>query len=120
MKQNNKPEKYTKSWIQFVSDHRLYSLAHDELCPQCGGSGSLYDPDDPPDVIEGNKFRNVLKCQVCSGKGHGDFLHIWRAKYISEKNEANEKYKKQLQHKRERNRILKKLTPSERKFLGLV
>lgn len=40
-------------------------------CQPCGGRGWVYDPDDPPCPIEGNKMRNTLRCQCCGGSGRG-------------------------------------------------
>ena len=41
-------------------------------CFHCSGSGSMYDPDDPPDCYEGNKLRNRIACDKCHGTGTGD------------------------------------------------
>lgn len=40
-------------------------------CTHCGGDGWVYDPDDPPCPIEGNKMRTRLKCTACAGSKQG-------------------------------------------------
>lgn len=40
-------------------------------CLWCSGRGWDYDPADPPDVIEGNKHRDRLRCPHCGGTGCG-------------------------------------------------
>src|SRR3990172_8675458 len=58
------------SFAQYASS---YALRRDGTwdCIPCAGSGKIYDPDDPPDCIEGNKLRRVLQCQKCKGSGIG-------------------------------------------------
>lgn len=41
-------------------------------CLKCNSYGRIYDPNDPPCPIEGNKLRNRIKCQLCNGTGRGD------------------------------------------------
>lgn len=40
-------------------------------CLECEGSGIIWDPNDPPDPIEGNKLRNRIKCPTCKGSRTG-------------------------------------------------
>lgn len=45
-------------------------LDHGEYpCLTCRGRRWVYDPNDPPCPIEGNKMRNTLKCDACAGTG---------------------------------------------------
>jgi len=39
-------------------------------CRKCRGQGWEYDPDDPPDPVEGYKLVRRLKCEVCKGQKH--------------------------------------------------
>lgn len=41
-------------------------------CLTCGGRGRNYDPEDPPDPVEGNKHRHTLECKGCKGSGESD------------------------------------------------
>jgi hypothetical protein len=41
-------------------------------CQECCGGGWIYDPNDEPCPIEGNKIRNKLTCPVCKGSRQGD------------------------------------------------
>ncbi len=45
-------------------------------CLHCEGKGSYYDPDDPPDPIEGYKLCRRITCKECGGTGEGDFEPI--------------------------------------------
>ena len=36
-------------------------------CIECGSSGFIYDPKDPYDAYEGNKYRNRLEYPTCKG-----------------------------------------------------
>ena len=36
-------------------------------CLGCDGKGTIYDPQDPGDPIEGNKYRNRIACPLCNG-----------------------------------------------------
>lgn len=38
-------------------------------CLSCGGTGQVYDPNDPYDLIEGNKMRSRITCPQCQGSG---------------------------------------------------
>lgn len=44
-------------------------------CVHCDGRGTIYDPDDPPCIIEGDKMRNRITCPRCCGSGRGE--HDW-------------------------------------------
>lgn len=38
-------------------------------CTRCRGDGRIYDPNDPPDPVEGNRHRDVIDCTACNGTG---------------------------------------------------
>ena len=38
-------------------------------CLKCKGGGTIYDPDDPPCPVEGNKMRNRIACPSCDRSG---------------------------------------------------
>jgi excinuclease UvrABC ATPase subunit len=106
--------------LPFAIENKLYSLnSNEEICPKCKGDGKIWDPDDPPDIIEGNKLRNIIQCPECKGKKTGDFSIVWFEKYFEAKKNAKIKYNFCLAKNIERQRILAKLTPEEQKFLGL-
>lgn len=58
-------------------------------CVCCRGHGTIWDPNDPPCPIEGNKLRNRIKCQHCGGSGKGT-----RKEILSEYNKWLKDYKK--------------------------
>lgn len=62
-------------------------------CLQCRGIGRIYDPNDPPCPIEGNKQRDRITCPDCGGSRcctHTVFAEAYRKiidKYLQEKDE---------------------------------
>ena len=40
-------------------------------CLTCRGRGTVYDPQDPPCRVEGNRNRNTIPCAACGGSGKG-------------------------------------------------
>ncbi len=65
----------------------LFCLAHGSdggrpyPCLACRGRGWVYDPQDPPCPVEGNKYRNTIPCAACGGSGKGT-KEACRAAYI--------------------------------------
>ena len=53
-------------------------------CIKCEGRGRIYDPDDPRDVIEGNKMRRTISCSMCAGSGVANKKY-WKKRYKEEK-----------------------------------
>lgn len=55
----------------------LFCLAHGSdvgnryPCLACRGQGTIYDPNDPPCPVEGNKYRRTIRCTACGGSGKG-------------------------------------------------
>jgi len=74
-----RPYKSFADYTQWVWGHKGYSgynvrrLSGGEWpCIFCGGNSTIYDPDDPPCPIEGNKMRDRIKCPSCNGTGKGN------------------------------------------------
>ncbi len=101
---------------RFRSD--IYHTNGNVKCISCDGSGRIYDPNDPRCPIEGNKMRNVIGCPHCKKTGVGR-LQDWKNYWRKDKKEFTARWKKEAINKAKHNRILKKLTKSERDFLGL-
>lgn len=55
-------KKYCRAWNQ----------SQKVPCVHCNSYGWIYDPYDPPDLVEGNKLRNRVDCYKCSGTGIGN------------------------------------------------
>jgi DnaJ-class molecular chaperone len=55
----------------------LFCLAHGSTfghpcpCLACRGQGTVYDPEDPPCPVEGDKCRRTIRCTACGGSGRG-------------------------------------------------
>ena len=85
-------------------------------CMGCRGYGVVYDPNDPPDVYEGNKCRRKISCNSCKGTGYAtlqDYRKIYRqdwANYSQRLREYN-KTKKLIAS------IKRKLTKEEQLYL---
>jgi hypothetical protein len=87
-------------------------------CLECRGCGRIYDPDDPPCPIEGNKLRNRIKCPKCKGSGEGSRKEIreaYKAIIDKWKQDCLEFDRSQALRKSG----LAKLTTDERKALGI-
>lgn len=95
-----KPKRPFKSLADFRI-RQFYHARHNWLdanpdkwpCLGCHGWGQIYDPNDPPDPIEGSKYRRLLPCPDCGGKGYGPKSKVVQAyrkviaKYEAEKGE---------------------------------
>jgi hypothetical protein len=60
-------------------------------CLKCNGRGWIYDPNDEPDVVEGYKHVNHLKCPVCNGTRFGPAKLV-----IAQYRETINRWKKEL------------------------
>lgn len=55
----------------------LFCLAHGSSfgtpypCLACQGQGTVYDPEDLPYPVEGNKYRRTIPCAACGRSGKG-------------------------------------------------
>ncbi len=92
-------------------------------CVECGGQGRIYDPNDAPDIIEGNKMRNRIKCPICEGERtmSPKSFRFEYAVWIQEWKDKMVKYKKfQLILKSAKKKIIAAgLTRAEKKAIGL-
>lgn len=99
---------------------RLSKLDEGEYpCIKCYGRGWNYDEDDPPDIIEGNKLRDRIKCHECYGTKKGkksDWLKLFKA----DKQIVKLIRKNQLATLKQRKVALAKLTREEQRVLGLI
>jgi len=70
--QFKKPERPYKNFDQYMQKVRTdywNKTKSDYPCLNCLGEGFVYDPNDPPCPVEGNKLRNVIHCPTCKGTG---------------------------------------------------
>jgi hypothetical protein len=108
---------------QSLADFRNRTLYFDEQffeenpnkwpCLECKGVGTIYDPNDPPCPVEGNKMRDRIKCPRCGGCRHipkEEFAKAYR-EIINEYLEEKAEYQALVKAKRSG---LKKLTKAER------
>ena len=106
-------EYLSQNYVISDKDHKTYYI-----CYHCAGSGRVYDPDFR-DVYEGNKLRRVLNCQVCAGKGYGNFKEWHTNHYRKESQKIKKKSAEEGKLNSIRKRALKKLTKEEKKALHL-
>lgn len=91
-------------------------------CMHCRGAGRIYDPNDPPCPIEGNKMRDVIKCPRCDGTRYST-REEWLTAYKAWRLDYTTKLKKYNQLVKSFKSALRKLTKSEIKTfqsLGLL
>lgn len=101
----------SKSYIEFVADSVYgWDFRKGLPCPCCRGRGWLYDPNDPPCPIEGNKMRDRIKCQKCVGNGRGEFDSEWKKAYNKYKAHEKRKQKEKVDNRKRLEIIKKKLT----------
>lgn len=82
----------------------------------CRGKGTFYDPNDPPDPIEGNKLRNRVKCPKCHGTGRGE-RREFTALYKKAKAAAQTKVRAEVEKAKATQSALDKLTAEEWRLL---
>lgn len=107
-----------KDFTHFLYRHEAYVSPSIVKCLECEGSGRIYDPDDPRDVIEGNKMRRTITCPSCKGLKIGK-LSEWKSLWKKEKKALEVRNAKEAKEAARRKRILKKLTKADIDFLGL-
>lgn len=83
-------------------------------CFDCGGYGFRQDPAERDDY-EGHKLTPYSKCPRCNATGE-----ITRAQYKDFYDEEIANWRTDVTRNKIKNRAIKKLTPTERKVLGLV
>lgn len=106
-------------WPHTLSRERLEENPDKWPCLECKAIGTIYDPEDPPCPVEGNKLRNRIKCPGCGGTRFGP-----KAKVVEAYGKALAEFKEKLRRWEERKATLRsawrKLTPAERKVVGLI
>ena len=66
------PKKYTIKNILGPRPKSIkFQYQNEYKCLECAGTGRIYDPNDPPCIIEGNKLRNRIQCPRCKGNKLG-------------------------------------------------
>ena len=114
-----------KSFNAFKRDWG-YLYAKDELLkvptfipchnPDCRGRGWIYDPNEQPCPVEGNKMRSRLKCTDCGGTGCGSkkkLQEIHRARHTREAEIRQEKLDQVEKAKKSLQKLSKTLTAQE-------
>ena len=86
-------------------------------CPLCDGRGKIYDPDDPPCIIEGDKMRNRITCPRCCGSGRGEH-DWWEQRWQTERAENMAKVSAFESVRAVMRQALAKLTAEEAAALG--
>src|SRR4051794_13258178 len=94
-----KPKRPYVNFMEFVADGWGYWLGKRPVdsfpCLYCRAAGTIYDPDDRPCPVEGNKCRDRIKCPKCVGTGCG------------EKSECLKAYKEAVTNYKEKLRVWK-------------
>jgi hypothetical protein len=88
-------------------------------CLECEGRSRIYDPQDEPDPIEGNKLRSRIKCPACKGTGEGSYNEV-KAAYEATVAGYRESLAKWEHEESLRRSGLAKLTTQEKRALGLI
>jgi hypothetical protein len=103
-----------------VSDGKIgYKKLKPFQCLVCSGSGRVYDPDDPPCPIEGNKCRRIIACSACGKSGEGKESE-WRRWYKDWKEDKAKASREERLKKTTMAGIKRKLTKKEQQFLGIL
>lgn len=108
-----------KNFDEFLAHKRAYWFKGIYPCPECWGNTRIYDPDDPPCPVEGNKMRSRIKCPTCKGTGESskqELLKVYR-KAVDRDNHILQEWKR---NENMRITILGKLTQEEINFLGKI
>lgn len=123
-KKPDKPKKDYNSFMDFYNKEiHSWRFSGKNLtdniypCLNCNGCGIIYDPDDPPCIIEGNKLRNRIKCTRCLGSKIG-YIDEWKRLYKIRVDYYNNNYKKYKQDNVIYNSILLKLNKEELYYLN--
>ena len=66
-----KPKRPYKHLADFVQKHGCGQPPGKYPCLACRGRGTVYDPEDPPCPVEGNRGRRTVACTACGGSGEG-------------------------------------------------
>lgn len=107
-----------ENFTYFIVQHNAFLTPTETKCIPCSGHGVIYDPEDPRDIIEGDKLRRTIKCPTCKGTKIGN-ISEWEKLWRSEKSEYKKRTAKSIEEKVRRKEILKKLNKEDISFLGL-
>jgi hypothetical protein len=96
----------------------LFCLAHGSSfgnpypCLACRGQGTIYDPEDPPCPVEGNKYRRTIPCAACgrSGKGTKEACRQAYQKVVEAHRKAKDEYDRLVRYRKD---ALARLTKDE-------
>jgi len=67
-----RPVRPYRSLDDFRAKHTRFNLRPAVWpCLDCRGLGGVYDPDDPPCPVEGDRYRRIIRCEACRGTGEG-------------------------------------------------
>ena len=107
-----------RSFSAFVAEFPRILKDGGYRCGVCHGSGRVIPDDAQPDPVEGYKHTTRVTCSSCNGTGMSTEKH-WREWFKKEKaawlmHEAERKQTEKI-----RKQALAKLTPNERKSLGV-
>jgi len=116
LKKPQKPIKRHKSKKGIANTWKPYNCKFEYACTECHGYGWIYDPNDPPSPVDGNRGRDRLTCQKCKGSGEGklsDYNEQWKNSQEYHKEQV-EKYKRDMILYKS---ILAKLTEEELDYI---
>jgi hypothetical protein len=86
-------------------------------CLTCDGDGWMWDPNDPPCPIEGNKMRDKIRCPKCLGKKTSTKAEF-KEYHLARRAKTLGEHQKQVANLQLLQQALDKLTPEEYKILG--
>jgi len=104
-------QKYLKDWSYYVRNKRF--TKNEFPCLKCHGYGKVHKDEDY-DTIEGYKLAPWYTCPQCQGTSKID-IEEFRPRYEY----YIKQWRENLAEWQKRQKILKKLTPAEQKFLAL-
>lgn len=108
-----------KSVLEYRMAHKLMPSMESNLwpCMLCDGRGKVYDPNDPPCPIEGNKMRSRIPCTKCNGTGKGTKKE-WAESFRRSRNHARKIREESTRRKRMLRSIKESLTKEQWSFIS--
>lgn len=112
-------QEFRKDWMLYSAPTERTNNADFFPClnPECRGAGVIYDPEDPPDIIEGNKGRRRIGCPTCKKTGRSTKA-LFKAYYQKVKTNINERRAQEKTDLKDFKAALKKLTAREFKLFS--
>ena len=110
-----------KGFAAFITECRQHVFRYKDnewCCNRCYGSGRVVAPWEQSDPVEGYKNAERVDCSECNGTGKWDEKR-WRAWFKKERAEFVQRETVRKEKERVRKQALAKLTPAERKALGV-